>query len=53
MKLFFGVMVFLWLICGFAGSWWLGDHHWKTIAKGPISLVKALNDNPPNYPGPS
>lgn len=48
---FFIALIF-WLICGFAGAWWLGDHHWKTIARGPLSLVKAFNENPVTYPGP-
>lgn len=46
----------LWLICGITGAWWLDDlnsDHWDVIAKGPISLAKAYNDNPPNYPGPN
>jgi hypothetical protein len=55
MKLFVGFVVFFWLICGFAGAWMLEgrtDMHWKTIARGPISLVKALNDEPVTLPGP-
>jgi len=52
MKLLIGIAVFIWLLCGLAGGWRLGDHHWKTIAKGPISLAKAFNDNPVTYPGP-
>ena len=53
MKLFFGFAVFFWLLCGFIGAWMLekqGDL--KAIAKGPITLVKAMNDNPVTYPGP-
>jgi hypothetical protein len=52
MKLFVGVAVFLWLLCGLAGAWMLeGDDelHWKAIAKGPITLIKALNENPVDY----
>ena len=55
MKLFVGVMVFIWVLCGSIGAWRLGElnaHHWKTIAKGPITLVNAFNDNPVTYPGP-
>jgi len=39
---------------GVAGAWMKGETsvHWKTIAKGPITLVKAFNENPPTYPGP-
>ena len=54
MKLFVGFFIFFWLICGFAGAWMLeggGDLHWKTIARGPISLVKAFDEKPVTYPG--
>ncbi|HEY6663089.1 MAG TPA: hypothetical protein VIZ66_09200 [Sphingomicrobium sp.] len=50
MKLFFGVAVFVWLLCGLIGAWMLDDldaAHWQVIAKGPITLVKAFNDSPP------
>jgi hypothetical protein len=55
MKFFvvFGMMI--WLICGVIGAAWdegLGNMHFKTIAKGPISLVHAINQNPVIYPGP-
>lgn len=54
MKLFFGVAVFVWLLCGAIGAWMLDDldtRHWETIAKGPITLVKAFKDAPPKtYP---
>jgi len=30
----------------------LDDMHWKPIAKGPITLIKAFNDSPVSYPGP-
>jgi hypothetical protein len=53
MKWLFGFAVFFWTSCGLLGAWWLDDHRFKTIAKGPISLAKAYNENPPNYPGPS
>jgi hypothetical protein len=55
MKAFFVFAVFVWLLCGFIGSWrleGLGDLHFKTIARGPISLVHAFNDDPVTYPGP-
>lgn len=55
MKLFVAFAVFIWFICGFAGAWrleGLDDLHWKTIARGPISLVKAFNEDPVSYPGP-
>jgi len=53
MKLFVGVMIFIWLVCGLAGAWMLeggDDLHWKTIARGPISLIKAFNDDPVTVP---
>lgn len=54
MKLVVGVAVFFWIICGAIGAWMLGDldaRHWETIAKGPITLVKAFNKAPPKtYP---
>jgi hypothetical protein len=52
MKLAIGVAVFLWLLCGLAGAWMMegGDElHWKMIAKGPITLVHAFNENPVDY----
>jgi len=52
MKLWLGFAVFIWLLCGLVGQWWLGSHRWETIAKGPISLAKAYNEAPPTYPGP-
>jgi K+-transporting ATPase c subunit len=55
-KAFVVFAMFIWLLCGFIGAWWLeglGDMHFKTIARGPISLVKAFNENPVTYPGPS
>jgi len=52
MKLFVGFALFVWLLCGVTGAWWLDDMHWKPIAKGPITLIKAFNDSPVSYPGP-
>jgi hypothetical protein len=55
MKLFVGLAVFVWLLCGLAGTWMLegsGDLQWKMIARGPLTLVKAFNDKPVSYPGP-
>ncbi len=52
MKLWLGFAVFIWLLCGLIGQWWLGSHRWETIAKGPISLAKAYKEAPPSYPGP-
>ena len=48
MKFAFGVIVFIWVLCGLIGAWWLDDldaQHWKVIAKGPISLARAYNEN--------
>lgn len=56
MKALVAFAVCIWLICGFAGAWMLeglGDMRWKTIARGPISLVRAFSENPVTYPGPS
>ena len=52
-KLFVTIAVICWLISGLAGSWMLegNDMHLKTIAGGPISLVKGFNETPPQYPG--
>lgn len=53
MKWFVGLALFFWIGCGLLGASWMHNHDWKVIAKGPISLAKAYNDNPINYPGPS
>ena len=50
MKWAFGLIVFIWLMCGLIGAWWLDDldlKYWKVIAKGPITLVRAYNENQP------
>jgi hypothetical protein len=55
MKLFVAIAAFIWLVCGLAGAWMLegnSDLHLKTIAGGPITLVRAYNDDPVTYPGP-
>jgi hypothetical protein len=52
MKWFIGGILFLWLVCGLIAARWLHDHSARTIAWGPVSLAKAYNENPPNYPGP-
>ena len=54
-KFFVTFAIILWLICGVGGSAWedgFGNMHFKKIAKGPITLVHAINDNPVTYPGP-
>jgi hypothetical protein len=53
MKLLIGFLVVIWLACGLFGAWRLGDMRFKTISRGPITLVKAFNDAPVSYPGPS
>jgi hypothetical protein len=56
MKLFVIFVLFIWLICGLAGDWWqegAGNMHLKAIAKGPITLVHAMNDKPVTIPGPN
>jgi hypothetical protein len=52
MKLFVALGVVFWLLCGLVGAWMLegpDDLHWKMIAKGPITLVRAFNENPVDY----
>lgn len=54
MKLFVAFAVFIWLLCGFIGAWMLeggGELHLQMIARGPITLIKAFNENPITYPG--
>jgi hypothetical protein len=55
MKLAIIIAVVLWLLCGIGGAWRLNQldrAHWKDIARGPITLAKALNQDPVSYPGP-
>lgn len=47
MKAFVVFTLFVWLLCGVVGAWMMEDMHFKTIARGPISLIKAYNDAPP------
>ena len=54
MKLFIGVALFIWLVCGLAGEWLLedgGDIRWQSVAKGPITLIKAMERSPPTFRG--
>jgi len=53
MRLFILVVLFVWLLCGVGGAFMLDDHSWKTIARGPITLVRGFNESPVTYPGPS
>ena len=53
MKFAFGLFAFLWLLSGVAGAWVLDDldsAHWKMIAKGPLTLIKAANDAEAHWP---
>ena len=54
MKLFIGLALFIWLVCGLAGDWLLedgSDLNWSNVAKGPITLVKAMRQSPPTFRG--
>ena len=56
MKWAVGIIVVTWLLCGLIGAWRLDDlspKYWQVIAEGPISLARAYNENPVEYPGPS
>lgn len=53
MKVAIGVLIAIWLICGIAGAWRLGEldrYHWRDIARGPFTLAEAFNENPVTYP---
>ena len=55
MKLFVGIAIIFWLLCGLIGDWILDgrqDLRWKKIARGPITLVEAFNEKPVTIPGP-
>ena len=49
MKLAIGITLSLWLLSGAIGAYML-DHldaaHWKTIARGPITLAAAMDEHP-------
>ena len=52
MKPFLVFALFVWLLCGFVGAWRLEGVHdmkFKTILRGPISLVHAFNEYPVDY----
>jgi hypothetical protein len=47
------VLVLIWFGCGAAGAWMMGEldkDHLKQIARGPMTLVKAVNDSDVEYP---
>lgn len=52
MKLLIVILLLIWLLCGLVGAWRMDDMRLKVIARGPLTLVEALNDNPVSYPGP-
>lgn len=55
MKWAIGVVLLIWLLCGVIGAWRLDDldaNHWKMIARGPLTMARAFNENPVSYPGP-
>lgn len=52
MKLFVLCALLFWLACGLGGAWMMEgtqDLHWKTIARGPLSLIEAFRDDPVTY----
>ncbi|HKC03036.1 MAG TPA: hypothetical protein VKC17_07010 [Sphingomicrobium sp.] len=54
MKFAVGIVVFIWLLAGLIGASMLGEldaDHWKAIARGPITLAKALDERPVSLPG--
>jgi hypothetical protein len=54
MKYVIGLIIFVWLLCGVIGAWMLDDlnrHHWKTIIRGPITLVTAVKEHPASVHG--
>lgn len=50
MKLLLTMGVIFWLVCGLAGAWRLDDLHWKPIARGPLTLIDALDEDPVSIP---
>lgn len=53
MKYAVGLFVFLWIMSGAVGAWVMGDldrQHWDMVARGPLTLVRAINDNPVTIP---
>jgi hypothetical protein len=48
------IALIFWLVCGMAGAWMLGEldrQDWKAVARGPITLHEALNDDPVTLTG--
>lgn len=52
MKWFLGLAVVIWLLCGLVGAWWTDSLHIEKIARGPFTLIKALDERPMTTPGP-
>ena len=52
MKLLIGILIFVWFACGLFGAWRLHDMSFKKIARGPITMAKAFDEEPVTYPGP-
>ena len=54
MKLVVAVGVVFWLLCGLAGAWMIEGRdglRLKTVARGPLSLIKAFTEEEPvHYP---
>lgn len=53
MKAGIAIAAALWLLCGLAGAWRLGEldsAHWEVVARGPLTLPEAFNQNPVSYP---
>ncbi len=53
MKVAFGFAIIFWLICGLIGAWRMGEldvDHWRAIARGPLTLIEALNEDPVSVP---
>jgi hypothetical protein len=52
MKLFVIIMILVWFICGVAGDWMMdgAELHWRQVIRGPITLIKAFNDDPVTIP---
>lgn len=46
-------LVVIWFVCGAVGAQMLGEldkDHLKVVARGPITLVKAVNSSDVQYP---
>ena len=54
MKVAIGLAVLIWLLCGLAGAWMTEEPERpraELIARGPLTLIDALNEEPPvRYP---